>query len=286
VAIDNRILRCLSWLALPLILAARLAESGTTPANPGYTGLWEYPTAEIPGDGEGRVGYSHASPYAFYYANLAWLPWVEINSRLTTFDNVFVSPRNEISGTPNGRDYMDKAMDIKVMLHRSRKWYLPSAAFGVTDIMGTELMKAWYGVATWRLGRSAFSAGYGTDRLNGFFGGFSWDVADWLTLKFEYSPLDYASDAAGRVKVHPDAADSKFNFGAVLIAPWGTEASLSWQRGEEFVVALSQNFDMGGVFFGGKGGRNYESPGTPRVALWKDVDTDRLGSDNIEALER
>jgi hypothetical protein len=268
-----------------LLCGARGAGAAGTAANPGFVGLWEYPTAEMPDDGAGRFGYTHASPYAFYYADLAWLPWLEVNARLTTFDNVYVTSTNDVNAEGRGRHYMDKALDIKAVLWRSREGYAPSFAFGVTDVTGTELMKAWYGVATWSVGRWAFSAGYGTDRLNGLFGGVEWSVADWLTLKAEYSPLDYSRDRAGSHKPHPDAADAKYNVGAVLKAPWGLEGAVSWQRGEEFVFSFSQRFDLQGNAFLGLGGKSgYDAPGAGRVAQWKDADPQKLGRDLMDAL--
>jgi hypothetical protein len=282
-------------LIAPLLLGEACREEAAasgTAANPGFVGLWEYPTAEMPDDGAGRFGYTYASPYAFYYADLAWLPWLEINARLTTFDNVFVAADGSINAADGpGRHYMDKALDIKAMLHRSRKRYVPSLAFGVTDVMGTELMKAWYGVATWHWDRWAFSVGYGTDRLNGLFGGVSWNAAEWLTLKAEYSPLDYSGDQAGGHRPHPDAVKAKYNVGAVLKAPWGTEAAVSWQRGEEFVFSLSQRFDLQGDSFLGMGKllgngerSDYGAPGAGRVPQWKDIDPEKLGRSLMEEI--
>ena len=66
----------------------------------------------------GRFGYTHASPYAYWFIDLAWLPWLEMNVRLSTFDNVWVAPSGAINNTGNGRDYMDKAIDLKAMLWR------------------------------------------------------------------------------------------------------------------------------------------------------------------------
>ena len=270
-------------------LVARAAEASGTAANPGFFGMWEYPTAEMPEDGNGRFGYTKSSPYAFYYVDLAWLPWLEVNARLTTFDNVYVSPAGPVNDRGIGRDYMDKAIDVKAMLHRSRAWYLPSIALGTTDIMGTELMKASYGVATWRINKFAFSAGYGTDRMNGFFAGASWSAADWLELKVEYSPMDYARDAAGGFRPHPGAADSKYNFGAVFEAPWGMQGSVSWQRGEELVFSLSQTFSLDGRFFKGREtleNRPYEEPGAARAAEWEDIAPERISESIIDALSR
>ena len=184
---------------------------------------------------------------------------------------------------------MDKAMDLKAMLYRSSQWYLPSLAFGVTDMMGTELMKAWYGVATWRLGSFALSLGYGTDWMHGLFGGVAWNVQDWLTLKAEYSPMDYSRDAVGQYKPHPGQPPSKYNVGAVLKAPWGTEAALSYQRGEEFVFSLSQRFDLHSPFLfrdGSSRRKTIGAPGGTRAPHWKDIDPAKLARQIQEGLEQ
>ncbi|MDR1916154.1 MAG: YjbH domain-containing protein [Synergistaceae bacterium] len=276
----------------PLLLLAEVEEayaSHPSSANQGYVGLWEYPTAEMPEDGGGRAGYTGASPYAYYYVDLAWLPWLEINARLTTFDNIFVAASGWVNDNGVGRDYMDKAIDVKMKLHHSRSWYIPSIALGVTDLMGTEIMKSWYGVATWRFDEKfSFSVGYGTDRMNGLFGGVSWHATDWLELKAEYSPLDYTLDSVGSFKPHPASASSKYNVGAVFTLPWGTQGAVSWQRGDEFVFSLSQSFSLNGDFLksenGASKGKAYEAPGSARIAEWEDMEPQRLGANITEAL--
>lgn len=282
------LLLCLPFLMLcPLSLQAS-DRPAASPTNFGLAGLWEYPTAEMPEDGEGRFGYTHASPYAFGYVDLTWLPWLEVNVRLSTFDNIWVDPLGKFNDDGFGRHYMDKAMDLKAMLYRSPGWPIPSLALGVTDVMGTELMKAWYGVATWRWGAFALSLGYGTDRMNGLFGGIAWNVADWLTLKAEYSPMDYSGDAVERFKPHPGQPSSKYNVGMVLRAPWGTEGSFSRQRGEEYVFSLSQRFDLSGPYlFGGRSSRPpIEASGEGRISEWEDVRPAELSRRIEEGLER
>ena len=277
--------RRLALILLLLILCASCAGAETS-SNAGITGLWEYPTAEMPKDGHGRFGYTHASPYRYYFLDLAWLPWLEVNARFTNFDNEWVSWDGKSNAEGNGRYYMDKALDLKAMIYRSRQWYLPSLAAGVLDVMGTELMKAWYGVATWRWGDFSVSAGYGTDRLNGVFGGIAWDVTNWLTVKAEYSPLDYTGDRGGRI--HPAEASSKYNYGLVLKAPWGTEVSFSRQRGEEYVFTFSQRLNLNGpfLFSDSPRRRRINAPGSARIPEWKDIEPEQLIKDIETGLEK
>ena len=87
----------LSAILLTLIFTSNIYAS--TAGNTGMTGLWEYPTAEIPDDGSGRFGYTKNSPYNYYFLDMSWLPWLEINSRLTTFDTITINP---YSSGPSG----------------------------------------------------------------------------------------------------------------------------------------------------------------------------------------
>ena len=262
----------LLFLLMVLIITVNSQNvCASTGGNTGLTGLWEYPTAEMPEDGTGRFGYTNASPYGYYYIDLAWLPWLEINTRLSTFGSIM---------TAYGRRYMDKAIDIKAMLWHSKdpqKWIMPSIAFGVVDIMGTELMKAWYGAATWRYKNFALTLGYGSDRLNGLYGGFEIDIFDWLTFKAEYSPLDYNRDIVDGRRVIPDGKmpKKKYNAGIVLKAPWGTEGSISYQRGREWVFSISQRINLAGPYIG-KNSKRYRTPSDTRIPEWNETNPQEL----------
>ena len=260
----------------------------STGGNTGLTGLWEYPTAEMPDDGAGRFGYTHASPYSFYFLDLAWLPWFEINARLTTFDTLNVDYANHIGPDVDGRKYMDKAIDLKAVLWHNKdpqNWIIPSIAFGVVDMMGTELMKAYYGVATWRWGDFAATIGYGDDRFNGVFGGIEWDITEWLTFKAEYSPLDYNYDRVGRHHVVRELPDKKYNAGFVIKAPWGMQGSISYQRGNEWVFTISQRIDLKGPFIG-NGRKNYNFPSDTRCPTWDGANQEELISRIKSGIEK
>lgn len=256
-------------LIVMFITSTCVRANALSQSNTGVTGLWEYPTAEILADGQGRFGYTNASPYHFYFLNFTWLPWLEINARLSTFSSVQTSYR----------DYMDKAIDLKLMIYdnyrSSKQWYIPSIAAGINDATGTELMKAYYGVATWHWGNFHPTIGYGSDRLNGFFAGLEWTVNDWLSVKAEYSPLDYKHDVVSGKNVLPKGASKKYNAGIVLKAPWGTEASISYQRGDEFVFTLSQRLNLGGPYIAGEK-MPYNKPGDSRIADWNKIDSETL----------
>ena len=251
-----------------LILFNAASAFASTAANQGVTGLWEYPTAEIPDDGNGRFGYTHDSPYAYYFFDMAFLPWLEINARFSLFDSI----------NSGARRYMDKAIDLKAMLwHNSRRdlWFLPSIAVGISDIMGTEVMKAYYGAATWRWGPVALTAGYGSDRYNGLFAGFEWDIVPWLIFKAEYSPLDYAQDTIGSNRILKQDPSAKYNVGFVVKTSIGLEGSVSRQRGDEWTFAISQRINLTGEFFG-DARKPLESPGEPRIIDWDNTNKEEF----------
>ncbi len=251
-----------------IVLNASTAYASTA-ANHGITGLWEYPSAEIPDDGTGRFGYTQASPYSYYFFDMAFLPWLEINARFSLFDTIRVN---------NSRRYMDKAIDLKAMLwHNSypNLWFMPSIAVGVSDVMGTELMKAYYGVATWRWGKFALTAGYGSDRFNGFFAGFEWNIADWLIFKAEYSPLDYTQDKASGRNILTKGPSEKYNVGLIVKTPIGLEGSISRQRGDEWAFTISQRINLAGEFFG-DARKPLASPGEARLIDWHNTDKEEF----------
>ncbi|MBQ6919633.1 MAG: YjbH domain-containing protein [Synergistaceae bacterium] len=270
----RKIFNCL--LILIFLVYISTQASALTSGNTGLTGLWEYPTAEMPEDGAGRFGYTYNSPYNFYFIDLSWLPWLEINARLTTFDTIQTGGR-----TNHERRYMDKAIDLKFILWHTKNpdnWIIPSLAVGVVDMMGTELMKAYYGVATWRIGKVAATLGYGSDRFNGLFAGIEWDVADWFTLKAEYSPLDYDQDmqnGEGKSRAVKSLPSQKFNVGAVLRSPWGLQGSVSYQRGSEWAFTVSQKIHLGGPIIG-DGRKKFNAPGDFRCANWEDTESQDL----------
>lgn len=232
----------------------------------------------MPEDGAGRFGFTYNSPYQYYFLDLAWLPWLEINARFTTFDTISVNEFGHVAPDAEGRRYMDKAIDLKFMLWHSKNpqnWIIPSIAVGVVDMMGTELMKAYYGVATWRVGNFAATLGYGSDRLNGFYGGIEYDVADWLTVKAEYSPLDYAHDKANSYSVMEKLPSQKYNAGIVLKAPWGMQGSVSYQRGDNWAFTISQKIHLSGPLLG-DGHKKFNAPGGFRCPNWDDAESQDL----------
>ena len=269
----------LGILSVVLLGSPLSPAEALSPGNSGVVGLWEYPTAQLAEDGHGWVGYADNDPYLTYFVNMAYFPWLEVNLRLTAFST---APR---ISEGYGR-YKDKALDLKVLLRRGQG-FAPSLAVGITDLMGTELLRAKYGVLTWAWDALAFSVGYGTDRLNGIFGGIEWQAAPAWAFKLEYSPLYYPGDKVSGTRVHPAPAASSWNVGVVYDAPWGGEASLSYQRGEDLCFSVAYAYDLAGPFLGSREKILVSSDIPPRISDWNAEDPVLLAEElrcHVEAL--
>ena len=245
-----------------------------SPSNWGGTGLWEYPTAEVPGDGKGWFGRGRNDPYAPYYFTVGLLPWMEFNVRLTEMRSIVIP-------TEVWDYFVDKAIDLKFLLYSQEGW-IPSFAVGATDISGTKVTDSQYAVATWKMQDFAFSMGYGTDRLNGFFGGVSWQVLDWLEFKAEYSPLDYSSDRVSGARILKEDPSSSFNYG--VVATWNDlSVSLSHQRGDQWCWNFSYAFDVSKPLFGGRKSP-IAKPEDGKVIAWSETTPEDMSLNLVEAI--
>ncbi|MEO8164337.1 MAG: YjbH domain-containing protein [Betaproteobacteria bacterium] len=167
--------------------------SHAEPSLTGQTGLIYMPDARIDPDGTWRTGYSYASPYAAVWMSLTALPRIETSLRYTAIRGVpgFIDPARADSYG----DYKDKSFDTKfVLLEEEGAW--PALALGVQDLFGTNVFRAGYVTAGKRIGDLDFTLGYGTDRIDGAFGGVRYRP-QWMkgfALVAEYDAYDYKRD--------------------------------------------------------------------------------------------
>lgn len=219
---------------------------GASPANGGYTGLWEYPTAEVLEDGKGWFGYTDANPYITYYLALGYLPKFELNFRITHVANVPLDRERY----PRFGSYKDHEFDAKYQI-LPQEDLRPAIAVGILDLSTTEHFRSEYIVGTLAMGDWTFTAGWGSDRLGGAFGGISWQPFDWLELKGEYGSMDYTDDVFSGQRPITDI-ESDYNYGAVIKTPWA-DISVSYQRGDELSITAFRPFDLRDLpIFGGK----------------------------------
>ncbi len=159
-------------------------------ANP--TGLINMPDARFNPDGTLRFGMAYARPYFDVSANATLLPWLETNLAVTRITGVpgFAVDTNGF-GAGYG-SYKDKNAGLKIRLMAEDLWW-PSVAVGAQDPFGTSLFPKRYAAATKTLGDAQVTLGYGSQLINGAFGGVRYSPA-WLgnwSLVSEYDASDY-----------------------------------------------------------------------------------------------
>ncbi|KGF81352.1 hypothetical protein IA69_13460 [Massilia sp. JS1662] len=171
---------------------------GATPSNSGQSGYINMPSAWTEPDGTFSFGYSYDTPYGNTWVSATILPFLQVTGRYVSITGIsaFGTPDRNY-GKGYGR-YKDKVLDTKLRLLEETK-YLPTVSFGATDLLGTELFKGQYIVASKTLGQGNIEAsvGYGNKRPNGLFAGVRWvplSLPHWAVVA-EYDATDYRKDA-------------------------------------------------------------------------------------------
>ena len=240
--------------SVPILLLASVAaaqEPAALPSATGQTGLVSMPDARFAPDGTWRTGYSFLRPYHALWSSLTAMPWFEGSFRYTRIQYVPGFP--DRPDTDYG-DYKDKSFDAKLRLLDERRWW-PQIALGAQDVGGgTGLFSAYYAVASKRFGAFDLTLGYGTERIDGAFGGLRWQPAGYpgWSLAAEYDAFDYPNDRfaaqariAGRKKGGALALEYRRDaWGAKAYAAHGEAGVNAWVSvplGErEFVPKLNE----------------------------------------------
>lgn len=238
--------------------------------NSGKTGLIEMPNARVLDDWHLRPHYFYSDPFIYYGLTIAPLPRFEINMRMT-----------QVQGVPGFGDsagygeYKDKAIDLKFLMVREDD-VIPAVAVGFDDIHGTGLYSSKYLVASKRFDFLDLSAGYALGRMGGedlrkygtdnsadrgmsfltstqvrggsFFAGAEAHITPDLSLKAEYSPINYRNDnfyvnpfdgVSGKVSPMPT---QKVNLGLRYKLSDKIALSANYERGTSYGVGININF--------------------------------------------
>ncbi|HJV53806.1 MAG TPA: YjbH domain-containing protein, partial [Noviherbaspirillum sp.] len=169
---------------------------GATPTVQGQSGYINMPSASVEADGTFSMGYGYDSPYGAFWASATMLPFLQMTGRYVAISGI--SGFNDPTRAATYGRYKDKVVDTKLRLWEEGTW-LPSVAFGMTDLLGTELFKGKYLVATKTFGvrrNLEASVGYGRKRPDGLFAGVRWtpqNLPNW-SLVAEYDANDYPKD--------------------------------------------------------------------------------------------
>jgi len=156
------------------------------------------PNAVVEPDGTFSAGYSYDQPYGSTWATVSVLPFLQLTGRYVSITGIPGFSRVPGQYGSNYGKYKDKVVDGKLQLVRESA-SVPSIAFGATDLLGTELFKGQYVVASKTFGTMRnveVSLGYGHKRVDGFFAGARWapqSMAGWAFVA-EYDASDYKKD--------------------------------------------------------------------------------------------
>jgi membrane-associated phospholipid phosphatase len=196
---------------------------GATPTLQGQSGYINMPNASVEADGTFSLGYGYDRPYGSLWATVTALPFLQLTGRYVSISGTpgFFTSASGQYGSAYGR-YKDKVVDVKLNLLKETTW-TPAIAVGGTDILGTELFKGRYVVATKSFGRARnfeASVGYGAKRPDGVFAGGRWSPLSAVGWSFvaEYDANDYKKDfraattAAGKRTKGP-AAGVEYRWG-------------------------------------------------------------------------
>lgn len=157
------------------------------------------PDGRIGEDGLLRTGVSYMEPYGAIWASLSLTPWLEFSGRYTQIDGV-----PAFGGQTGFGDFKDKAFDLKIRLLEESEW-LPAIAYSRQDFHGTGQFPAWALAASklfelGDIGTFDLTLGYGSGRIDGWYGGLRWRPSwnERLAFVAEYDAIDYRNDFHAR----------------------------------------------------------------------------------------
>jgi len=188
----------LRYTCYGVLVASTATAFGATPTVNGQSGYINMPSAVVEFDSTLSTGFSYDRPYGSFWVTATVLPFLQVTGRYVSIAGTpgFTFEAGQY-GSEYGR-YKDKVVDAKLRLTPESTW-LPSLAVGATDVLGTELFKGQYVVATKSFGQARnieASLGYGTGRPDGVFGGVRWaptSMPGWAAVA-EYDANDYQQD--------------------------------------------------------------------------------------------
>jgi hypothetical protein len=186
----------IAWCGSLFVAGSTFAATPTLQGQSGYINM---PNASIEADGTFTTGYSYDRPYGSMWITVSALPFLQLTGRYVSITGTpgFFSSRPGDYGSAYGR-YKDKVVDAKLSLLRESSW-LPAISVGATDLLGTELFKGHYIVASKTFGSARnieASIGYGNKRPDGVFAGIRWAPLSAIGWAFvaEYDANNYKKD--------------------------------------------------------------------------------------------
>ena len=212
-------------------------------------GYLQMPSARMGKEGEIAFGYSSVPPYRNYNARCQLFKHLELTGTYRIFRGI----DDPVFGHLGFGEFSDKGANLKwsILLPEDSDFSLPGVAVGFDDIIGTQSFKSRYLVATqvFRRHDLEITLGYGSERINRFFGGAFWMpfrhhrfcYLQGLGLVLEYDGTNYKKDP------HPKGREQKshFNFGMKYRLWDYFDFSCSSLRGNDFAWSTSVYYNFG-----------------------------------------
>lgn len=215
-------------------------------------GYINMPSSRMGLEGEIGVGYSYVPPYRSY--NLRG----QLASHLETSFNyrIFHGIKDPILSSYGFGNLSDKGVSLKLAIFHPEdsNYELPGLSIGFEDFMGTKNFIARYIVMTQVIPSIDVEAtlGYGTGRIDGFFGGLSWmpfrqtylPILSPLNFIVEYDATPYFNP---EIEKHPHGRNSRSKFNGGIKYRFGTllDFSASYIRGCEWAFSASTYYNFG-----------------------------------------
>ena len=131
-------------------------------SNYGTTGLIQMPSARLYDAGSLALSWSHNDPYLRGSIIAYPFEWFEATYGYTDINNALYSNVPDFSGS---QSYKDKGFDIKLRILKETD-FMPSIAFGIRDLAGSNQFEAEYLVASKFIRNIDFTLGIGWGDLS------------------------------------------------------------------------------------------------------------------------
>lgn len=165
---------------LLLLLNISTFAYATGVSSNGISGLINIPDGRVTEKDFWTLSYSSNAPYNNIFTAINLLPRLQLSAGIVEVPGIDGFANNQ-----NYNNYKDKVFNAKLQLHREGQ-VLPSIAVGMNDFHGTGLFKSNYLVMSKKIGNLDATLGYGTDRIDGIFGGLRYTIPDMpIDLLFE-----------------------------------------------------------------------------------------------------
>jgi len=187
-----------TFTVFTIFTAVLVPPAAAEPSLTGQTGLIYMPDARIDPDGTWRTGYSLNDPYSAIWISLTAMPRLEASLRYTETDGV--PGFSDADRAESYGNFKDKSFDAKFLLIEEGR-LMPAVAIGGQDIFGTRVYPANYLTLGKKVGDFDLTVGYGTDRIDGAFGGVRYRP-EWMKgwgLVAEYDATDFSGDIGSSI---------------------------------------------------------------------------------------